>query len=219
VHSVLLTEELHTSRRRTIAVLEEERTRIRRDLHDGLGPVLTGVVLESEAARNLIATDPARATELLTDVGEQTRSVIGEIRRLVYDLRPPVLDQQGLYPALRGYVDRLGDATRPDVHLELPADLPRLAPEVEVAAYRIVTEALANVVRHSTAGSALARLWVEDDALHLEVCDDGSPSTGWVPGVGLTSMRERTEELGGGFAAAGTPRGGSVAAWLPLAVR
>jgi signal transduction histidine kinase len=155
----------------------------------------------------------------MTDVGEQTRSVIGDIRRLVYDLRPPVLDQQGLYSALRGYVDRLGNATRPDVQLELPADLPRLAPEVEVAAYRIVTEALTNVVRHSTAASALARLWVDDDALHLEVCDDGDPSAGWVPGVGLTSMRERTEELGGGFAAAGTPRGGSVAAWLPLAVR
>jgi two-component system NarL family sensor kinase len=219
VHSVLLTEELHTSRRRTIAVLEEERTRIRRDLHDGLGPVLTGVVLKAEAARNLVAADPARAGDLMTDVGEQTRSVIGDIRRLVYDLRPPVLDQQGLYSALRGYVDRLGNATRPDVQLELPADLPRLAPEVEVAAYRIVTEALTNVVRHSTAASALARLWVDDDALHLEVCDDGDPSAGWVPGVGLTSMRERTEELGGGFAAAGTPRGGSVAAWLPLAVR
>jgi signal transduction histidine kinase len=111
-------------------------------------------------------------------------------------------------------VERLG--ADPAVQLEVPADLPALAPEVEVAAYRIVTEALTNVVRHSAARSAAARLWVDDGALHLEVCDDGTPSADWVPGIGLTSMRERTEQLGGGFAAAGSPSGGQVVAWLPL---
>ena len=88
-----------------------------------------------------------------------------------------------------------------------------------MAAYRIVTEALANVVRHSGAAAAAARLWVDDDSLHLEVCDDGASDGGWVPGVGLTSMRERTEQLGGGFAAAGSRSGGTVTAWLPLAAR
>jgi two-component system NarL family sensor kinase len=215
VHSVVLTEELHTSRERTIAVLEEERSRIRRDLHDGLGPVLTGVLLKAEAARNLVVPEPARARELMTDVSEQTRSVVDEIRRLVYGLRPPNLDQLGLRTALEGYVERLADGS-PAVALELPPDLPRLAPAVEVAAYRIVTEALANVVRHSRAASAHARLWLEDESLHLEVCDDGATGDSWVPGVGLTSMRERTEQLGGGFAAAGSSSGGTVSAWLPL---
>jgi two-component system, NarL family, sensor kinase len=218
VHSVVLTEELHASRQRTIAALEEERSRIRRDLHDGLGPVLTGVLLKTEAARNLVEPDPGRARELMEDAGEQTRSVVDDIRRLVYGLRPPNLDQLGLRTALEGYVARLDPATgtRPAVELELPPDLPRLTPAVEVAAYRIVTEALANVLRHSSAASATARLWLEDGALHLEVCDDGVTDGGWVPGVGLTSMRERTEQLGGGFAAAGTRSGGRVAAWLPL---
>jgi signal transduction histidine kinase len=219
VSSVVLTEELHASRQRTIAALEEERSRIRRDLHDGLGPVLTGVLLKTEAARNLVEPDPARARELMDDAGEQTRSVVEEIRRLVYGLRPPSLDQLGLRTALEGYVERLAEPSKrgPTLALELPADLPRLAPAVEVAAYRIITEALANVVRHSNAASAHARLWLEDHSLHLEVCDDGATERGWVPGVGLTSMRERTEQLGGGFAAAGSASGGMVAAWLPLA--
>jgi len=90
---------------------------------------------------------------------------------------------------------------------------------VEVAAYRIVTEALANVERHSSATAALARVWVADGSLHLAVEDDGASHDGWVAGVGLTSMRERTEQLGGGFAATGSARGGTVTAWLPLAAQ
>jgi signal transduction histidine kinase len=164
-----------------------------------------------------MAPDPARAEQLMIDVSEQTRSAVDDVRRLVYGLRPPALDEQGLCAALHEFVARIGSNGAPAVALELPEGLPRLGPTVEVAAYRIVTEALANVVRHSSAASARARLWVEDDALHLEVGDDGATSDEWVPGVGLTSMRERTEELGGGFAASGSPRGGLVAAWLPLA--
>ncbi len=215
VHAVVLTEELATSRQRTIAALEEERVRIHRDLHDGLGPALTGVLLTTEAARNLVGD--GRAAQLLDDVGGQTRTAIADVRRLVYGLHPPTLDRLGLRPALEGTVHQL--AARPEgpaLTLDLPGDLPRLPAPVEVAAYRIVTEALANVLRHSCAGHALARLWVEDDALHLEVCDDGPVDEPWVPGVGLSSMRERTEKLGGGFAATGSASGGRVSAWLPL---
>jgi two-component system NarL family sensor kinase len=217
VHGVVLTEELDASRQRTIAALEDERTRIRRDLHDGLGPALTGVALESEAARTLVTADPPRAQALMTEISEQTRAALGEVRRLVYGLRPPSLDTLGLRPALESYVERLDrDGAGAAVQLDLPPDLPRLDPDVEVAAYRIVTEALANVVRHSGAATAQVRLWVEDRSLHLEVCDDGGTDDGWQPGVGLTSMRERTEQLGGGFAARGSPDGGRVSAWLPL---
>ena len=219
VHAVLLTEELSASRQRTIDALEDERTRIRRDLHDGLGPALTGVVLKGEAARNLLPPDQERARTLLTEATEETRAAVAEIRRLVYGLRPPSLDRHDLRAALQGYVERLASGAGPDVELDVPSDLPDIAPQVEVAAYRIVTEALANVVRHSTAAHARVRVWVDDGSLHLDVSDDGAGRDGWVPGVGLSSMRERTEELGGGFAAAGSPGGGHVAAWMPLAVR
>ncbi len=120
VHSVVLTEELSASRQRTIAALEDERIRIRRDLHDGLGPALTGVVLKAEAARNLMAPDPARAEQLMTDVSEQTRSAVDDVRRLVYGLRPPALDQQGLSAALQDFVGRIGGNGAPAVELELP---------------------------------------------------------------------------------------------------
>jgi signal transduction histidine kinase len=147
------------------------------------------------------------------------QDAVADIRRLVYDLRPPALDGGGLVAALRDYVARLTAHTagRPSIGLELPADLPRLDPAVEVAAYRIVTEALTNVVRHSTAHRGHARLWLDDGCLHLQVSDDGAPSGRWLPGIGLTSMRERTEQLGGGFAATGTETGGTVTAWLPAA--
>jgi signal transduction histidine kinase len=219
VHAVLLTEELAAAGQRTIAALDAERTRIRRDLHDGLGPALTGVALETEAARTLLATDPDHADRLLAQAREQVQDAVADIRRLVYDLRPPALDGGGLVAALRDYVARLTAHTagRPSIGLELPADLPRLDPAVEVAAYRIVTEALTNVVRHSTAHRGHARLWLDDGCLHLQVSDDGAPSGRWLPGIGLTSMRERTEQLGGGFAATGTETGGTVTAWLPAA--
>ena len=106
VHATQLSEEVQASRERLVASVEEERRRLRRDLHDGLGPLLTGVALSSDAAANLVSRDAAKATELLTDVRSQTRQALGEVRRIIDDLRPPALDELGLVGALRSRARR-----------------------------------------------------------------------------------------------------------------
>jgi len=212
-----LAEDLIESRGQTIAAVEEERRRLRRELHDGLGPRLSGVAFTSDAARNLIRTDPAAAEEMVGQLRADTVTAIEEIRRMVYAMRPPALDELGLVPALRqqalGLRNR--DGQQVSVRVSAPDAFPDLPAAVEVAAYRIVTEALTNVARHSTSASASVRLDPAEDGLHLEVTDLGS-SDAWRPGVGLASMRERAAELGGTLEAGPGPAGGRVAALLPM---
>jgi len=212
-----LAEDLIESRGQTITAVEEERRRLRRELHDGLGPRLSGVAFTSDAARNLIRTDPAAAEELVAQLRADTVTAIEEIRRLVYAMRPPALDELGLVPALRqqavGMRNREGLPVAVDV--SAPEEFPDLPAAVEVAAYRIVTEALTNVARHSTSASASVRLDPAPDGLRLEVTDRGR-SGAWRAGVGLSSMRERAAELGGTLEAGPGPSGGRVAALLPL---
>ena len=213
-----LAEQLIESRGQTIAAVEEERRRLRRELHDGLGPRLSGVAFTSDAARNLIRTDPAAAEEMVTQLRADTVIAIEEIRRMVYAMRPPALDELGLVPALRqqavGLRNRDGDPVA--VEVSAPSEFPDLPAAVEVAAYRIVTEALANVARHSSSPSASVRLQPAADGLHLEVTDHGSRNGAWRPGVGMASMRERATELGGTLEAGPGPSGGRVSALLPL---
>ncbi|HEX5090979.1 MAG TPA: histidine kinase [Nocardioides sp.] len=212
-----LAEDLIESRGQTIAAVEEERRRLRRELHDGLGPRLSGVAFTSDAARNLIRTDPAAAEQMVAQLRADTVAAIEEIRRMVYAMRPPALDELGLVPALRqqavGLRNRAGEPVA--VQVTAPEELPDLPAAVEVAAYRIVTEALTNVARHSTSASASVRLDPASDGLHVEVTDRGT-SDAWRPGVGLSSMRERAAELGGTLEAGPGPTGGRVAALLPL---
>lgn len=220
VQASRLADELRDSRERIVSGREEERRRIRRDLHDGLGPVLTGVVLSADAARRLLPTDPDRSSALLAGLRDQTIGAIEEIRRLVYGLRPPALDGLGLLGALREYammMSRRSDGAALTVTVEAPPALAELSAAVEVATYRIATEALTNVVRHSTATIAAVHLSVDTDALHLEIRDNGVNSgTAWQPGVGLTSISERTAELGGRFEIHYDRTGCAVSVVLPL---
>jgi len=217
VRARAMAEALIESRGQTIAAVEEERRRLRRELHDGLGPRLSGVAFTSDAARNLIRTDPAAAEQMVAQLRADTVTAIEEIRRMVYAMRPPALDELGLVPALRqqavGLRNREGRPVAVDV--SAPGELPDLPAAVEVAAYRIVTEALTNVARHSTSASASVRIDRTDDGLHLEVTDLGR-SGAWRAGVGLSSMRERAAELGGTLEAGPGPSGGRVAALLPM---
>jgi two-component system, NarL family, sensor kinase len=223
VHATALSAALQESRVGIVAAREEERRRLRRDLHDGLGPVLTGIAFKADAASNTLADQPRRARELLAALRADTTAAIDDIRRLVDGLRPPALDDLGLIGSLREQSARL--AQRPDggrvaVCLNAPDSLPPLPAAVEVAAYRIITESMTNAARHSGATRIEVRLSVaEGDGLRIEVRDDGtSPQAGWPPGVGLTSMRERTAELGGSCQAGPDPAGGGrVVALLPLA--
>jgi two-component system, NarL family, sensor kinase len=220
VHATGLSAQLQASREHLVAAREEERRRIRRDLHDGLGPTLTGVAFSADAAANLIDSDPERTRELLTALRADTRTAITDVRRLVDDLRPPALDELGLVGALRERAAGLSlraDGTPVRVMLDAPGEFPALPAAVEVAAYRIATEALTNVVRHSKASSAVLSLHC-GPALVVEVSDDGPPNGAWRPGVGLQAMRERTAELGGRFEAGPSAAGGRVRASFPLEI-
>jgi signal transduction histidine kinase len=219
-HASELAGELSQSREQVISGREEERRRLRRDLHDGLGPVLTGVVLNAEAALRLLHTDPARSETLLGELRDQTTSALEDVRRLVYELRPPALDSMGLAGALREYatmLSRRADGSPLMVSVEIPEPLGDLPAAVEVAAYRIVTEGLTNVTRHSNADTAVITLAVRDGDLHVAVHDDGvNVDGGWQPGVGLTSIRERAAELGGRCAIQLDRTGGRIDVYLPL---
>jgi two-component system, NarL family, sensor kinase len=221
VNAVHLTLDLQNSRARLVTAQEEERRRLRRDLHDGLGPTLAAIVLKLNAVGGLV--DEPVATALLTQLRQETRAAIADIRRLVDDLRPPALDEVGLVAALQqkaASLSRHADGQVADaivIDVAGPAHTQALPAAVEVAAYRIATEALTNVVRHSGAARASVDVSV-NGALVISVADNGTRP--WDPtrvGVGLSSMRERAEELGGSCTVTPRPEGGTVVrAVLPL---
>jgi signal transduction histidine kinase len=218
LQAVRLSEQLRQSRTRIVAAREEERRRLRRDLHDGLGTALTAVTLKADAAHNLRAIDPDRSAELLLDLRADLTSAIADIRRLVYDLRPPDLDELGLVGALRQRAEQSWrrEGTGFVVTVDAPDPVPTLPAAVEVAAYRITTEAVTNALRHGRAGTCRVCLRV-DDTLQLEVRDDGpADDRPWRHGVGLRSMHERAAELGGSLVAGPTDHGGRVHVTLPL---
>ena len=216
LYAVRLNVDLQRSRERLVMAREEERRRLRRDLHDGLGPTLAALGLKVETARNRLGRDSA-ADGLLADLSVRTQGAVADIRRLVYGLRPPALDDLGLIGALQ----QLIGVSEPPPRIELAVrteGLPPLSAAAEVAAYRIAQEAMTNVVRHAQATQCTIRLQLIDGALHLSVEDNGSGLPEVVHrGVGLASMRERAEELGGTFGIAGRPGGGTnVKVSLPL---
>jgi two-component system NarL family sensor kinase len=218
VHSTVVSEELQASRERIIAAREEERRRLRRELHDGLGPTLTGIAFAADAAANTIHDDPEQSQRLLTTLRRDTRAALADVRRLVDNLRPPALDELGLVGALGQRADQLAwraDGQSVRVRLDVPEEVPTLPAAIEVATYRIATEALTNVVRHSQATGAIVRLRC-NERLELSITDDGPPNGAWAPGVGIDAMRERAAELGGSFHAGPTPTGGQVVASFPL---
>jgi signal transduction histidine kinase len=196
VHAVALTTDLRRSRERIVTAREEERRRLRRDLHDGLGPTLAAIAVRAEAAKRVLGSDPERAVEALTSIAADAQSAVVEVRRIVQDLRPPALDELGLVGAVRARADHFGEHLVIDV--SAPERLDDLPAAVESVAYRIVSEALTNVVRHS--GASHAWVCIEDDphALVIDVSDDGAGVAAGDPvGVGLASMHERAAELGG----------------------
>jgi signal transduction histidine kinase len=218
VSTVRLTADLQRSRERLVTAREEERRRLRRDLHDGLGAQLAGLTVQAGVLRSLIGKDPAAADDLAAELRTELRTAIADVRRLVHGLRPPALDELGLAGALQRLAERMGTdgaALRIDVHAD---GLPSLPAAVEVAAYRIVQEALTNAVRHARARTCTVSVTVDGDHLAVTVTDDGAGMPAdLVPGVGLSSMRERATETGGTLAVGPGEAGGTrVAARLPL---
>ncbi|MBE3014702.1 sensor histidine kinase [Microbispora sp. NEAU-D428] len=205
-----------------VVAREEERRRLRRDLHDGLGPSLGAVALRIETARNLSRTAPEQADAILARTAEEVSAVVAEVRQIVHDLRPPALDELGLRGAVEQQAGRFRGGLTVVLSGVLTGDdepLPALPAAVEVAAYRIVSEALANVARHAHAARCEIGLAVRDGMLHVVVRDDGvGIDEDVTAGVGMLSLRERAAELGGDCVVTCPEGGGTlVHARLPLA--
>ncbi|HZC70615.1 MAG TPA: GAF domain-containing sensor histidine kinase [Jatrophihabitans sp.] len=225
LHTARLLGDLRESLDQVLYAREEERRRLRHELHDSVGPILAGISLGLHAARRVMHTDPEQANQLVTHLEQELQSAIGEVRRLFETLRPPALDQLGLVPAIREHIDILATRMRTDedspqqvsFDLDVSGDLVSLPAIVEVAAYRIVCEALTNVARHSGARTCTVTL-NRDKGLRVEVVDDGVGFSGRPGrGLGLGSMRERAAELGGTFVIDAPALGGTrIVARLPV---
>ena len=216
VHSAALLGSLRTSQERLVLAREEERRRLRRDLHDGLGPALAGLTLQVDTLRHQLRSGQQDADGPLLDLRSGIQSTVLDVRRIVEGLRPPALDELGLAEALHQLVRRLDVAGGPE--LEVAVDVPgRLPAAVEVATYRIVAEAVTNAVKHAGAHHVAVQVGVPARCVVVEVCDDGRGSA--MPsddGVGLVSMRERAAEIGGSLVVDSAPgRGTRVRAELP----
>jgi signal transduction histidine kinase len=215
-HAVGLTADLRRSRERLVVAREEERRRLRRDLHDGLGPMMASLTLTLAAAREYLRHDPATADALLQEMAQHLQGAVSDIRRLVYELRPPTLDDLGLLGALREQATRYAQGGL-QVKIEAPGTLDVLPAAVEVAAYRVAMEALTNVVRHAQAGVCELKVERGND-LTITISDDGCGLPATVSrGIGMRSMRERAEELGGTCTVEARLEGGTVVrVCLPL---
>ena len=211
-------------------IFSSERLRVLRDIHDDVGPILTGMAFGLRAARNLLRRDEESAARLLAQLEDELLGAIAALRRLTDDIRPNALDQFGLVEAIRLHAMALSDHVssagggelRIDVHVE--GELSTLELPVRVAVYHIICEALTNMARHSRARSCV--VWIRldgriDATLVVEVVDDGIGIPGgetppW-SGVGLRSMRDRTVEVGGVWAIEPGVLGGTrVAATFPV---
>lgn len=212
----LLAQDLQESREKLVLAREEERLYIRNNLHDDLAPKLAALALNAATAQIYVEKQPKVAIEMLGDLRKVIRSTVEEIRTLVHDLRPPTLDELGLIGAIQERITLLSKpavmlagekgAEVLDIQLYAPGPLPVLPAAVEVAVYRIATEALVNVVKHTNATTCTVRLELsETGQLQVEIRDNGAdfaplsvnPVAGGKSGIGLVSMRERAAELGG----------------------
>lgn len=223
VEAVRLTTDLRRSREELVTAREEERRRLRRDLHDELGPAMAGSLMKLRAARSLMAVEPSRAAGLLDDIEGDVGGMVDEIRRIARNLRPPSLDELGLLGVLRMRVAAFDEGPQDSglkVSLDAPDELPPLPAAVEVAGLRIALEGLTNAARHSGASHAQISVSMDGDALVVAVTDDGTGVPADVaPGVGLTSMHERADELGGSMRVLSPEgRGTTVIARLPVGV-
>ncbi len=216
-HTVRLMADLRRSRQRLVTAREEERRRLRRDLHDGLGPHLASMGLTMDAIARLMDSNPATASDLLKELKTQSQDAVQEIRRLVHDLRPPALDDLGLTAALREMAARFSQSGV-QFTIAAPEPMPPLPAAVEVAAFRIAQEGMTNVVRHARAHTCRVTLALEQDCLCVTVEDDGRGLPGDLKmGVGLRSMQERVAELEGRFSVGSSSAGGAlVQAHLPI---
>ena len=205
---------LAEARTATVEARERERSGLHRELHDGLGPVLTGALYRADAARRQIDSSPDAAVATLDAAREELRAAVASVRRVAYGLRPIELEEHGLWGALTRQAGAHGRVT---VHVSLCAHRPQLTPAIELAAFRVATEAVSNAARHSTGSRVDVAVDARGGALVIRVVDDGTPPSRWREGIGLASLRDRVTELRGHVEAGPADHGWRVEATIPLA--
>jgi signal transduction histidine kinase len=215
-HAVKLTADLRQSRLELIKMREEERRRIRRDLHDGLGPTLASLNLKLDAVRNFLRKSPQEAEALIDELKIQTAETIHDVRRLVYDLRPPTLDEFGLAGAIENFVET-NNPGELEIKLEIPDSLPPLNAALEVAIFRTVQEGITNIIHHAKSESARIRISNQNLDIVVDIIDDGvGLPADMIPGIGLFSIQERADELDGTFSIQPASRGLHLRVSFPL---
>lgn len=219
MHAVRVVADLHRAREQLVLTREEERRRLRRDLHDDLAPQLAGLALSGAAVRQFVTTDPARAIDLAGQLADELRRAAQQVREIAYDLRPPVLDDLGLTAAIVDRVVRRWEGGGPNVVVDAPENRLELPAAVELAALRIVQEAVANTRKHARASECCVVLQLDGRDLLVEIWDDGRGFWADVrKGVGLRSIAERAAELGGTCDVTSSPDGTRVLVRLPAAI-
>jgi len=201
-----LESERRQSARRVLAAQEAERIGIARDLHDVVGQLLTGVLLQLNSIADAV---PERRGEI-DEPKEAVRRALDEVRRISSELRPEMLEHLGLVSALTELTTTFGRVSRIQVKRDFDASLPKLRPDTELAVYRIAQESLTNVARHSNAGRVTVALEGDRDSVVLRVVDDGRGFDRAMPEEhgGLRSMRERALLVDGALAVRESSRGG-----------
>jgi signal transduction histidine kinase len=209
--------------RKVISAQEDERRRIARELHDETSQTLSALAIGLETALAKYPSDVSRAR--LVDAKALAVRTINELHRIIYDLRPSVLDDLGLLSAIRWYAERHLESRGISLRCEFAGTETRLAPETETALFRVVQEAVTNIAKHARADTVLIQSAERDGMLTIEIEDDGQgfdPSTLPPPaarerGLGLLGMRERVELLGGTLILDSAPgQGARIAVSVPL---
>jgi signal transduction histidine kinase len=215
VHTAGLVDQLRDAQGRLVMAREQERRRLRSDLHDGLGPALAGLGFQLDAVQNLIAAGQPVEDRLHRARAGLSETVV-EVRRIVAGLRPPVVDDLGLFGAIAELGRELADGSGLAVTLDLPDGRPGLPAAVEVAAFRVTQEALTNVVRHAGASQCRVSGALTADGLVIEVVDDGCGGARPSDGLGIPGMHDRAAEIGGSVEVSSRVPGTAVRLRLPL---
>ena len=222
----MLNRELRSLSSRLIAMQDEERRRIARDLHDSVGQLVATLSMNNGLALMQAEKLSPPAGEALRQNTELVKQLSKEIRTISHLLPPPLLDEIGLLPAIKLFADGFAERSGIQVAVELSPELGRLAPKVEISIFRIVQECLTNVYRHSGSKTAAIKIWSSDEKmLTLQVCDQGKgiglerrvsmAALGTNNGVGLSGMRERVRELGGTLEIQSNGNGTTVTVVIP----
>jgi two-component system, NarL family, sensor histidine kinase UhpB len=211
-----LENERRESGRRALAAQEEERRRVAAELHDEIGQQLTALVLQLD---RLARSDAGRLAAELDETTGAAKQTLEDVRTLAHRLRPEVLDELGLVPALRNLCDRIGNGTGLVVHRSLPPALPELSPDAELVIYRVAQESLTNVVRHAHARSAHVSLERDQGGVQLRIKDDGvglPPQAHEFEAGGIRSLRERALTIGARLQVGPAESGGTkIVLWVP----